>query len=411
MEIAPALPPSTSSVAPPDRDSGRADDPLLALFAGLLVQAATPGMAPPSGAPAQTSANGAVPQQAPAAQALGAVCQPPAPAGPDMPQACLAPGGEGPLPPAQFTAGVQRLTGPPVRSMPNEAAPPAAPVRDGGRAPSVQPEALPGAAARTGVSTESRPAKVAVAEPPASADARVVPRKGPSSAADEGKFEKPLASSAPDSAARSGSSGAGDPVDARGDIQAVPDQQLGQWSAEANASPRAETAAAGSSRHELPAASGSSPAVAPEHPAPVVLAAPDPQGRQVTARLMVADRGDGRRLRIELSPAELGRVEVSLRLDDQGNAAAIFTVDRPETLQLLQRDARAVTELLATAGFSVDQGGLGFLLRGGAGDMGRPDQQPQAGPGPQPRRPQATDGDHPTPPAAWSSRGLLDLHV
>ena len=133
----------------------------------------------------------------------------------------------------------------------------------------------------------------------------------------------------------------------------------------------------------------------------------------MTARLTVGDGGDGRRLRIELSPADLGRVEVSLRLDDQGNAAALFTVDRPETLQLLQRDARAVTELLATAGFSVDQGGLGFLLRDGAEDMGRPGQQPQAGPGPRPRPgPGAAEGDHPPPPAtAWSSRGLLDLRV
>ncbi|HEX6010997.1 MAG TPA: hypothetical protein VFY87_04165, partial [Geminicoccaceae bacterium] len=74
MEIAPALPPSTNSAAPPDRDSGRADDPLLVLFAGLLVQAAVQGSTPPTGAPAQTSGAGAVPQQAPPAQvqALGA---------------------------------------------------------------------------------------------------------------------------------------------------------------------------------------------------------------------------------------------------------------------------------------------------------------------------------------------------
>jgi flagellar hook-length control protein FliK len=228
--------------------------------------------------------------------------------------------------------------------------------------------------------------------------------------------EQPRASSTPDTSARSDPPGAADSVGAFGDAQTMPDQQPGPRPRESTALVRAEITSAGGGRHEMPAASGPSTAsaatAAPEHRPPVVLAAPDPQGRQVTARLMIADGGDGRRLRIELSPAELGRVEVSLRLDDRGNAAALFTVDRPETLQLLQRDARAVTELLATAGFSVDQGGLGFLLRDGAGDMGRPGQQPQAGPAPRPRPgSRAANADHPTLSAAWSSRGLLDLHV
>ena len=83
-------------------------------------------------------------------------------------------------------------------------------------------------------------------------------------------------------------------------------------------------------------------------------------------------------MRIELEPADLGRVEVALHLDDAGTAAASFTVDRPETLQLLQRDARTVTDMLAAAGFTVDCGSLGFSLRDGSGNPGQSDR-PRAG--------------------------------
>ena len=415
MEIAPVLPPSTNSAAPPDRDLGRADDPLLALFAGLLAQAAAQGGTFPSDAPAQTPGPGAGPQQTPPAQvrALGTICQPGDAVGPDVPQTCPAFGREGQPLLALPAAGAERSTRPLAPSAPEEAqrTPQMSGIEDGFPA---QPEAPLATARRTSPAPDARAAKDATA-PPARVDAGF-PHEDPPSTADEEESDQPQASLASDVAARPGSSAAGDPAGALGDTLAVPDQQPGLRPGEASASPRAEIAAAGGGRPEMTAASGAgtafAPPATPEHPPVIALATPDPQGRQVTARLMVAEGGDGRRLRIELSPAELGRVEVSLRLDDRGNAAALFTVDRPETLQLLQRDARAVTELLATAGFSVDQGSLGFLLRDGAGDMGRPGQQAQPGPGSRPRPGlRAADGDHPLPPAAWSSRGLLDLRV
>jgi hypothetical protein len=96
---------------------------------------------------------------------------------------------------------------------------------------------------------------------------------------------------------------------------------------------------------------------------PVTLPGPDHRGRVVSARLVVAQDNGGSSVRIDLEPADLGRVEVALRVDDAGLASATFTVDRPETLQLLQRDARAVGELLGSVGFMVQQGALGFTLR------------------------------------------------
>jgi flagellar hook-length control protein FliK len=143
--------------------------------------------------------------------------------------------------------------------------------------------------------------------------------------------------------------------------------------------------------------------------APAVLALPDAHGREVTARLVVTGGGHGQSLRIELQPADLGRVEVSLQLHDHGAAAATFTADCLETLQLLQRDARTVTEMLTAAGFTVDQDSLGFALRDGGNDSGQPRQPPAE---PQPRGwhrlPEPAPADE---PQAGPRQSLLDLHV
>ena len=143
-------------------------------------------------------------------------------------------------------------------------------------------------------------------------------------------------------------------------------------------------------------------------PPPVMLPTPDHRGRPVTARLVMVDGIDGSRVRIDLEPADLGRVEVALHLDDSGTAAASFIVDRPETLQLLQRDARAVNDMLSAAGFTVDQGGLDFTLRDPGGRDGGGERQPGAH-----GRADAEfgAGAAPSEPTRPYRRGLLDLQV
>ena len=128
------------------------------------------------------------------------------------------------------------------------------------------------------------------------------------------------------------------------------------------------------------------------------------------ARLVRHDSGSGHRLTIELDPAELGPVEVTLRLDDRGSATAVFTVDRPETLHLLQRDARTLVEMLESAGFALDVGGLGFSLRDDGQGRHRMSQQPESA---EPRwlqRHDAGDGGH-SGHGVVASRSLLDLSV
>jgi hypothetical protein len=139
------------------------------------------------------------------------------------------------------------------------------------------------------------------------------------------------------------------------------------------------------------------------------------QAERVTARLIARRDEDGSRLTIELDPAELGSVEVSLRLDDRGTATATFTVERPETLQLLQRDTRTLVDLLAGAGFSVDSGGLGFELRQEQQQarQQQQQQQQQSGAGLSAQgHGEGGDGRASAAPAPQpAGRGLLDLRV
>jgi chemotaxis protein MotD len=70
-----------------------------------------------------------------------------------------------------------------------------------------------------------------------------------------------------------------------------------------------------------------------------------------------------RRFEIRLDPPELGRVDVRLDVDRHGQATTKLTVDRPETLELLQREARGLERALQQAGLKTDAGGLEFSLR------------------------------------------------
>lgn len=74
---------------------------------------------------------------------------------------------------------------------------------------------------------------------------------------------------------------------------------------------------------------------------------------------------------IRLDPPELGRVEVRLSIDSSGKASAHLSADQPQTLDLLQKDAPALTRALRDAGLNVSQDGLNFSLRQQAQDNGR----------------------------------------
>lgn len=75
-----------------------------------------------------------------------------------------------------------------------------------------------------------------------------------------------------------------------------------------------------------------------------------------------ASKGE-RRFDIRLDPPELGRIDVRLEIDHKGNTTTKLIVERAETLDLLQRDARGLEKALQSAGLKTDAGGLEFSLR------------------------------------------------
>ena len=76
-------------------------------------------------------------------------------------------------------------------------------------------------------------------------------------------------------------------------------------------------------------------------------------------------------IRIQLKPAELGAVEVKLEVTEDGRAMAVVSAERPETLDLLQRDASGLRQALQDAGLSTDSNSLSFNLRGEGGKFGQ----------------------------------------
>lgn len=82
------------------------------------------------------------------------------------------------------------------------------------------------------------------------------------------------------------------------------------------------------------------------------------------------------RFTVRLDPADLGSVDVDMTIDETGRVTARLMVERPETLELLQRDAQTLERALNAAGLKSDQSGLEFSLKQNKGE-----QQGQSGDG------------------------------
>lgn len=82
------------------------------------------------------------------------------------------------------------------------------------------------------------------------------------------------------------------------------------------------------------------------------------------------------RFEICLDPPELGRIEVRLDVDKDGNVTSRMTVDRADTLDLLRRDATGLERALQDAGLKTADNSLQFSLR----DQSMGQQQTSAGP-------------------------------
>jgi flagellar hook-length control protein FliK len=85
---------------------------------------------------------------------------------------------------------------------------------------------------------------------------------------------------------------------------------------------------------------------------------------QIAVQVQRAQVAGQDQINIKLHPAELGRIEVKLENASDGTLRAVISAERPETLDLLQRDARGLERALQEAGVKTDSGSLNFNLRG-----------------------------------------------
>jgi len=93
------------------------------------------------------------------------------------------------------------------------------------------------------------------------------------------------------------------------------------------------------------------------------------------------------KFQIRLDPADLGRIDVKLDLDKSGTVNAHMVVERPETLDLMMRDQRALQQALQQAGLDTSKTSLEFSLRqnpfaGTGADTGQGGNRGQPGFGP-----------------------------
>jgi flagellar hook-length control protein FliK len=115
-------------------------------------------------------------------------------------------------------------------------------------------------------------------------------------------------------------------------------------------------------------------------PAPPALAArgptapPVPITDQVAVHIRQAAADGDSVVRIRLQPRELGRIDVRLEIAEGGRLSAVVTAERPDTLELLTREARGLEKALAEAGLDVDSDSLAFDL----GERGESDGDGEA---------------------------------
>lgn len=69
------------------------------------------------------------------------------------------------------------------------------------------------------------------------------------------------------------------------------------------------------------------------------------------------------RMTVQLDPADLGRLDIKMKFEKDGSIKAHLTVEKPETLALLQRDSYHLEKVLQKSGLNIDESSLSFDLR------------------------------------------------
>jgi flagellar hook-length control protein FliK len=126
-------------------------------------------------------------------------------------------------------------------------------------------------------------------------------------------------------------------------------------------SPDAGAQAAGTFQPQLPSAGATA---APAGPLSVTAATNTAVPLSGLAlEIAVSARSGKSRFEIRLDPADLGRIDVRIDVDRNGQVTSHLTVEKPETLSMLRQDAPQLQRQLDDAGFKTGNGGLQFSLR------------------------------------------------
>ncbi len=117
------------------------------------------------------------------------------------------------------------------------------------------------------------------------------------------------------------------------------------------------------------------PISSPAQSAAAFAQAPNFVARQVGLQISRAVSDGQNEFTIRLNPPELGRVDVRLEFQADGGVKAALTAEKPETLNLLQRDAAALERALNDAGVKTNAGSLNFSLQQGETQAGHDDSE------------------------------------
>jgi len=90
-------------------------------------------------------------------------------------------------------------------------------------------------------------------------------------------------------------------------------------------------------------------------------AKPSPVTQQVIAQIQQRG-GKATEISVQLTPAELGSVEVRMSIQKDGTAHAVVMAEKPETLALLQKDATHLQRALQDAGINAKTENMSFSL-------------------------------------------------
>ncbi|HYV32392.1 MAG TPA: flagellar hook-length control protein FliK, partial [Candidatus Binatia bacterium] len=173
---------------------------------------------------------------------------------------------------------------------------------------------------------------------------------------------------------------AGKPDTSDGIVAAKPDASVSLLSAAATAVSAYERSAPAAAAHPVTETSdagvqASTATVQPQLPSAATAAAPATSLTASAAtnapvplsglalEIAASARSGKSRFEIRLDPADLGRIDVRIDVDRNGQVTSHLSVEKPETLSMLRQDAPQLQQALDDAGFKTGSGGLQFSLR------------------------------------------------